>query len=567
MKIKSLVLIVFIGSALLTGCTPNDQHQLSDMIKINQLGYFPDGVKTFVVVDTAAIKFELINTKGKKVFEGNLSGTKFWEPSGEYLQTGDFSDFKDTGTYMVVVKNLGSSYPFKIGSDIYKEALKASLKSYYYIRASMEILPEYGDIYSRPMAHPDTQCYFHETTGYPAEDFISSPGGWYDAGDYNKYIVNGGITNATMLDLYELYPDVVTDNYTNIPESNNGISDLLDEVKYELDWFLTMQDKDGGVFFKLTTKNFEGFVKPVEAVSPRFIMKKATASALGFAANMAQASRIYKKIDPELAGKYLTAAEKAWKWAVTNDKVYYRNPEDVHTGEYGDDEILEEFFWTAAELYITTNSEEYKNYVQQNWKKFQFFEGDSWRRYLQCLAYYSLYTNGYAAEFPEIEPSIISEADKLLEESKDSPYGNHQFDYEWASNCDVVNQAMIYCYAYQISKEKKYYDAILESLDYIFGKNATGYSFLTGFGGKPSKHPHNRLIDTDEIDDPIPGFLVGGPNFYKHDLAKVNEVGLEYPAEPAKCYIDHVNSFASNETCINWNAPLIFVLGFVEKNK
>jgi len=568
MKTKPSIIIIFLSVLLLWNCTEKQAEiPLSGLIRINQLGYLPDAGKQFVVADTTANVFEVIETDGKKIFEGVLSSSTFWEPSGEYLKTGDFSGVVDTGRYYIVVTGTGRSYAFTIQDTLYKEAYRSCIKSYYYARASMEILPEHAGRYSRPTAHPDTLCYFHPSTGKDTLQTLSSPGGWYDAGDYNKYIVNGGVTNATLMALYEIYPDAVPDNALNIPESGNGISDLLNEVKYELDWFLTMQNDDGGVYFKLTTKNFEPFIPPREANSKRFIMKKTTASTLNFCANMAQAARVYSEADPDFAGKTLKAAVKAWQWAINNPEVYYSNPEDVHTGEYEDTQLDEEFFWAATELYITTRQEIYSQHMDQYKQKFRFVEGESWRNYAGCLAYFSLYANGYANSYNDLTNYIIDEADRLLSNRAGSPYGTHQYHYEWASNCDIANQAMIFAYSYLISKNKKYMAAILQSLDYLFGKNATGYSFITGFGENATSNPHNRMIETDGIQDPVPGYLAGGPNAYKQDAESLQSNGFSYPSDkPAKCYIDNVLSFASNETCINWNAPLVFVLGVLEKN-
>jgi len=568
MKTRSTISLVFLSVFLLWNCAEKQPAiPFSGLIRINQLGYLPDAGKEFVVADTAANVFEIIETDGKKLFEGILSSSIFWEPSGEYLKTGDFSEVSDTGRYYIVVPGTGRSYAFSIHESLYNKAYKSSIKSYYFARASMEILPQYAGKYSRPLAHPDTLCYFHPSTGKDTGKTLSSPGGWYDAGDYNKYIVNGGVTNATLMALYEIYPDAVPDNALNIPESGNGISDLLDEVKYELNWFFTMQDDDGGVYFKLTTKNFEPFVPLHEANSKRFIMKKTTASTLNFCANMAQAARVYSDADPDFADEALKAAVKAWHWAMNNPAVYYSNPEDVHTGEYGDTELDEEFFWAATELYISTEQEIYRKHMDRYKQKFRFVESESWRNYLDCLAYFSLYANGYANSYNDFPDDIIEEADRLLSNREGSPYRTHQFRYEWASNCDIANQAMIFGYSYLISQNEKYMTAITESLDYLFGKNATGYSFVTGFGGNTPRNPHNRMIETDGIPDPVPGYLAGGPNADKQDAESLQSNGFSYPSDnPAKCYIDNVLSFASNETCINWNAPLVFILGFVEEN-
>ena len=215
----------------------------NDNIRLNQLGYYPHAVKRFVVVNSTADAFQVRDPEGKTVYEGKLMDRGLWKTSNEYVKTGDFSSFQKPGKYRVFIKDKGKSYPFKIKDHLYKEALKASLKSYYYQRASLELTERYAGLWKRPRGHPDNRCFYHPTSGR-SKGYMNSPGGWYDAGDYNKYIVNAGVSVCTMLALYELYPEAIKDNAINIPASGNGISDLLDEVRYELDWVLTMQDDD-----------------------------------------------------------------------------------------------------------------------------------------------------------------------------------------------------------------------------------------------------------------------------------------------------------------------------------
>jgi endoglucanase len=123
---------------------------------------------------------------------------------------------------------------------------------------------------------------------------------------------------------------------------------------------------------------------------------------------------------------------------------------------------------------------------------------------------------------------------------------------------------MLFCLAWKISNDRKYFNAIIETTDYIFGKNATGYCFITGLGSKSPMHIHHRPSGSDGIDQPVPGLLVGGPNRFLQDTAS----GAKYTSkEPAKCYSDMLASFASNEVAINWNAPLVFVLGFLQEDQ
>jgi len=157
----------------------------------------------------------------------------------------------------------------------------------------------------------------------------------------------------------------------------------------------------------------------------------------------------------------------------------------------------------------------------------------------------------------------------LIKEIEESPYGIPVSRFLWGSNGDMADDAELLAYAYRLSRNKKYYDAVVRTADYFFGKNATGYSFLTGYGDKPAMNIHHRPSGADGIEAPVPGFLVGGPNRARQDLLTVKRpYGVTYPHnEPARSYVDLTGSFASNEVCLNWNAPLIYILGFLESFK
>ena len=204
------------------------------------------------------------------------------------------------------------------------------------------------------MAHPSAA-----SKERPARTILSSPKGWYDAGDYNKYIVNSAFSIGLMLQSYQLNQNYFNSIHTNIPESTNQIPDLLDEIMYNLEWMLTMQDpSDGGVYHKLTTPNFEGFVMPKDCHQQRYVVQKSTAATLDFAATMALAARIYNAYPQyqKFCQQAIQAAERAYAWAVKNPTVYYdqdgineKFSPKISTGTYGDNHAEDEFFWAATE--------------------------------------------------------------------------------------------------------------------------------------------------------------------------------------------------------------------------
>lgn len=562
MKKFYLILTVIL---LLAGC---GEKQKNALIRINQLGYYPGAVKKVVIAESGADRFSVVTADGRKVFEGKLEDAGFWDLSGEQVKIADLSSLTTPGKYRLVVKDApDTAGVFEIRPDLYEAAFRTSLKSYYLIRVSLDIEEQYAGVYHRRGGHPDTLCYLHPSAGR-GEGTVSSPGGWYDAGDYNKYVVNGGVTVGTLLSLREIAPEVVPDSFTGIPESGNGVSDLLDEVRYELEWMLTMQGPDGASAMKLTAKNFTGFIMPDQDTTIRYVVGKATAPTLNLAAMTAQAARLYRATDAAFAGRCLKTAEKAWQWASDHPDIAYQNPPDIKTGEYGDNDFTEEFWWAAAELYLATGKEQYLDYLLSHEPYMKMEVGGSWKKFLGNLGSFSILLAGDDAKLAELKKKIgeklITTASRLLEKIDTIPYRIPLDDFQWGSNSDIQNMAMILAYAYHQSGERRYLDGVVESMDYIFGKNATGYCFMTGFGSRHVMHIHNRISAADGIAEPLPGLIAGGPNAGQQDNISKTKYGVEYPsALPAKSYVDKQGSYASNENAINWNAPNVFVLGFL----
>jgi len=336
-----------------------------DRILVNQVGYSPSSAK-IALLRVKTVSFDIVDANsGKVVFTGIPGPFKYWELSGDSVCTADFSKVTAPGKYQLCLNDKSvCSYVFEIGQNVYADIAKASLKAFYLNRSGIEITKEFGGKWARPAGHPDTVVFVHSSAASakrPEGYKISSPGGWYDAGDYNKYIVNSGISTYTLLLFCQMYPEYCRNFNDNIPESSNNIPDVMDELLYNLRWMLTMQDpNDGGVYHKLTNKKFSDFSMPDKATEPRYVVLKSTAASLDFAATMAMASRIFAKNEsPELKtlGKTcLEAAKKAYSWAKNNPAVYFKNPVDISTGAYDDMYVKDEFFWAGTELGLAENN-------------------------------------------------------------------------------------------------------------------------------------------------------------------------------------------------------------------
>ncbi|MEO7834196.1 MAG: glycoside hydrolase family 9 protein, partial [Ginsengibacter sp.] len=229
---------------------------VTDQIKLNQVGFYPNAPKAAVVTgNVSSNDFYIASTNLRDtVFRGKLSEQKQSAYSSTKTRIAVFSSFTGKGSFVVCIPGVGTSYVFEINNSVNKNVGASVLKGYYYQRASMPLEEKYAGKWHRSAGHPDTVVYIHSSAASkarPAGTVISTPGGWYDAGDYNKYIVNSGITMGTLLSAYEDFPDYFRHLKTNIPESNDVVPDILNEIIYNLRWMLSMQDpNDGGVYNK-----------------------------------------------------------------------------------------------------------------------------------------------------------------------------------------------------------------------------------------------------------------------------------------------------------------------------
>ena len=550
---------------------------LQAQIRYNQVGCYPDQEKVIVVEGVNPEgKVRVTTPKGKLLTpKVMLEAVSPWSGKTRYLV--DLGDLKAQGKYHVEMD--GQTCDLLVTKRPYQDIARASLRLFYLIRSGIAI--EQGGVYNRPLGHPDTHVLIHPsaaTEKRPAGTVISSPYGWYDAGDYNKYVVNSAFSIGLMFAAYEQQRDYFDRLTTDIPESGNKTPDFLDEMMFNLKWLLTMQDPDdGGVYHKLTTPNFEGFVLPTDCHQTRYVVAKSVTGTLDFAAVMADAARLfapYQKDYPDFPAQATEAAERAYLWAKEHPTAFYRQEQlkdpAVSTGTYGDGNARDEFFWAASALYRLTRKSEYLADARQYQP--QRFSTPSWGN-VSALGTFEWLTEKNM-QAPEDELLLMTQLLTYCEDAvKDvetscfqSPFGNNARNFGWgclAEQCCC--QALVLLYADQLMGTTKYRRYALQNADYLLGRNATGYCYVTGFGDKSPMHPHHRISDADAVEAPFPGMLVGGPNPGQQDKADGH---LTYPSNyPDESYLDQTESYASNEIAINWNASLVAFLCWLDALK
>ena len=580
---SAALLAFFLSSCLYAQNTP------PAAIAVNQLGFYPRAPKIAIITGAPAtdifyvIAVAAAPSRPDTIFSGRLGPLTPSANSSLSTRLADFSSVQKEGVYRIAVPGMENSYPFRIGPHVLAAVSVASLKGYYYQRSAMALTPEYAGGWSRPAGHPDTAVLIHPsaaTASRPVGAKISATGGWYDAGDYNKYIVNSGISMGTLLDAYEDFPAYFDTLHTNIPPVYPaGLPDILNEALYNLRWMLSMQDPDdGGVYNKCTNAAFDGMVMPGVTKAPRYVVQKGAAATLDFAAVMAQASRILRKFQRQLPGlsdTCLHAAVSAWQWALQHpDQVYDQGAMNklfqpaITTGGYGDRNFADEWFWAAVELMISSGGKtkgQYEEVVKKyigtrmslpSWANVQMIGNYSLLRYRRSLP------ASWEPAIRSLQQQLLQMADGYLEKISSNAFhtvmGSSQRDFAWGSNSVAANQGMLLVNAWLQGNDQKYLAPALDNLDYLLGRNATGYCFITGMGAHYPMHPHHRPSIADGIVSPVPGLLVGGPNPGRQDHQQYTFL------EPETSYTDQDGAYASNEIAINWNAPLVYLAGAME---
>ena len=567
---KRIFLFLTCACALM-GC----KHSLSSHeIRINQVGFAPQQEKTATIdvctPDAAPCFVSILSETGDTVWTGIASTTMLNSVSGKPRQIVDFSALSTPGIYTLYANGL--SVPVTITSRPYRFLTRQALRAFYHQRTAMPIEEPFAEGYARAAGHPDDHVLVHPsaaTDERPANTVIASPGGWYDAGDYNKYIVNSGYTMGVFLMAYEQQSAYYDTLSLNIPESGLRVPDMLAEAMYNIRWMLTMQDTDGGVYHKLTNPEFESFIRPDECQKPRYVVLKTTAAALDFAATMALAARIYapyEDVYPGFVAEATTAALRAWDWALAHPAIYYdqnamneQYTPAIITGAYDDYDVQGEFYWAATELYLLTQNNVYREaalaycpavFTPATWGDVTELASIEWMLHPQGVEEFA--AEKKAALLAYLKP-YMDEAESISVHR--SPYGNREEDFFWGCNSEGCCWRGVEClYAYRLTGEEKYLVNAERCLNHILGQNATGFCYVTGFGTRPTKDPHHRL-SYSHPKGTLPGFLAGGPNRMRQDA---ETDGVRYPKNVSadESYLDFQPSYASNEVTINWNVTL-----------
>ncbi len=577
-------------------------------VRVNQVGYLVQGPKeaTLVTEATEPVTWEL-RSGGATVASGETSPLGTDASAGQNVHGIDFSDVTASGTYTLVADG-EESYEFEIGTEAYQQLRYDALNYFYLARSGIEIDADIvGEDYARAAGHvsspedgavnqgdldvpcqnpADAAAAYTDEYGWAGCDYtLDVVGGWYDAGDHGKYVVNGGIATAQLLGTFERTKTAATtdlgalrDGTLNVPETSNGVPDVLDEARWQLEFMLSMQVPEGEQFaglvhHKIHDDGWTGLpLMPANDPQVRELHRPSTAATLNLAATAAQGARLFAPYDEDFARELLDAARSTWEAALGTPDLYAPAADgNDGGGPYDDDDVTDEFYWAAAELYLTTGEQQFEDYLRASKVDTadSFSDGFFWGD-LAALAKMDLATvpNNYANRAAIVD-QVIAGADGLLATQQGQEFGLALADdsFEWGSNSAVLNNQVILGTAYDLTGDPAYADAVVESMDYLLGRNALNISYVTDYGDVTSRNQHSRWFSAQlnpDLPHPPPGSVSGGPN---PDVPTWDPTfAALYPdadCAPQQCYVDHIQSWSTNEITVNWNSALSWVASWM----
>ncbi len=564
-------------------------------VRVNQVGYLPSRRKLAVVLSDAKEPraWRLLSADGSEVATGKTQVTGADADSGDFLHLIDFSSYQAPGEALVLEVGEGMrSDPFDIDAQLYSKLKYDAFKYFYHNRSGIEIKLPYAEEeqWSRPAGHPRDVVPCAKDVACDYE--LDVTGGWYDAGDHGKYVVNGGISVWTLMNAYERAKHLKSkqiplgDGPDTIPESGNQVPDLLDEARWQMEFMLAMQVPTGQplagmVHHKMHNVEWTALgLPPHEDKTPRHLRAPSTAATLNLAATAAQAARIWKTIDPEFSKRALQASERAWTAAKANPNVLASKEDTVGGGPYDDSDVSDEFYWAAAELFATTGNPTYQAEMTSSSHHpsgaavnrpdgGEALTPMTWQR-VDMLGTISLAVVPHKLGTQKYRQAITSLAQIYTEMTQAQgyrfPLAAGDDGYPWGSNSFVLNNMLLSGLAYDFSKQSEFLDTVVFGMDYLLGRNALGQSYVTGYGERPLKNPHHRFWAkqaSPKFPPPPPGAVSGGPNSALQDpYAKA--AGLP-GCKPQKCFADHIESWSTNEITINWNAPFTWVAAWLDE--
>lgn len=514
-------------------------------LRVNTVGFRPDAPKVASVAGAAAgADFRVRAAEGDAVVLGGKLAAAPASASGEDVQFADFSALVAPGRYVLEVEGAGRTAAFRVADDVWSEAFRAVARGMYLWRCGTAVHGEWdGKTFQHAACHLEDGLL--DYVGGPAGARRASNGGWHDAGDYNKYVVNAGFTVGMMFKAWEQFRPRLERVRLDLPESGNGTPDLLNELRWEFDWLFTMQAEDGRVYHKVSALNFS-YGGPAEADrSPRYYVPWSTTATADFVAMMALGAQHFREFDAAYADRCLAAARRGWAFLLAHPENHEAEQKEFRTGGYGAPDPSHRL-WAAIELFETTGEPEFVAWFEQRARGLEFnFGGPGWYD-VKEIAFGTYLLSRHpakrdAAFAAGLQHALVALCERVVAVAATDPHGrplgNTRGVWYWGGNGTVASQTYLLHVADRLAPNLAYRATAQHALAFLFGRNFHGRSYVTGVGANPPLHPHDRRGEPA-----WPGYLVGGP----------------WPT--GRDWIDRHADYRTNEIAINWNAALIYAL-------
>ena len=545
MKPTFLISFIFflLGYLIATGQTQS--------VQLNSLGFLPQqSKKASIVGETKSFVIKQVSDKSV-VYKGEVSQPVFQKDVNQNVSVADFSSVTRNGKYYLETAEGTKSVEFEVSPKVYNQAYYTSMRGFYLWRCGTAVSGTHN-------GHHFANEACHLEDGY--EDYQGKPGvrrdgtgGWHDAGDYGKYVVNAGVTVGIMFMAWDQFQDNLKKFSLDLPETAKGYPDFLKEMKWETDWLLTMQYTDGSgkVAHKLTAKNFEPFCKPVDDKQKRYFTDWSSAAVADFVAMMAQAARYFEPYDKAYSQKCLAAAKLSYKFLKENpeDKNFVQG--EFKTGGYQTSDP-DDRLWAAVEMWETTGDASFLKDFEEQARKLDFKIDEDWDwGDVSNLGMFQYALSKKSGKNPEIlkaiQKNIVEVANSIVKNANTDVYGRPLVRYYWGCNGTIARQVLNLQVANKISPDKSYIQASHDAIAHIFGRNYYNRSYVTGLGINPAMNPHDRRSGSDKEVQPWPGYIVGG-------------------GHSATGWKDEEEDYRTNEIAINWQGALVYALaGFIGK--
>jgi endoglucanase len=514
-------------------------------IKVNTVGWERGWKKVAVLnVDPGAGGVDIVDATGGKVAHrvpaAKVTARGVDAASQDPVWLADFTALDAPGTYRVRAGGAESD-PFTIGAGAYDRALVAGAKSFYFQRTRTALVEPYalweGDRYTR--ARPS---HVHDDVGW---DLLDHPAkkrkwkvvaGWHDAGNYDMYVPSTAPSAHALLLAYAWAPARWSDGQLDIPESRNGVPDLLDEARWGLDWVLSMQEPSGAFRHREAVMEYSPEVPADQDTTTRWIAGPSSSATAKAVAVLARASRTYKKYDPDYARRCERAARAGWAWLVDHPEHLRADgkgsPQPLWDDEPGNTDVGARFL-AAAEMWRTFRDPGALAAVRELMRRPEAGADEAVKGAWANLSRWALGILAFDDETPaavrdEARTRLLAAAEGLRQIAAADGYlcVHAPADYYWASASNLMEKTHILAMAERLAPGHGYGELAREQLHWVLGRNPNGYSMVTRVGKGPTRLYH---MEWGTHEPPPPGFLLGGPNGA--------DAGFLAPGAPAKALL------------------------------